>query len=474
MKKFLVLFLAIFMIVSLISCKKIVQDSNSNTEEGSNEHTTSESSNSTSSETPENSGDIPVNGLKFKLNEDKKSYCVTGYYTFAQNPSTDQHKVIIPETHSNLPVISIDNEAFAYTPLEEIVIPSSIVHIGERAFRECRQLKSVVIPSSITSWGMEAFWGAGLETVTLSQGLTTISEGAFSNCKNLKSITIPDSVEIIGDSAFANCFLPTELIIPDSVKKIGDNAFASCSNLKSITVSNNLTELGSNAFGEVLIFGKPAAAPYYNEYDNGYYLGNENNPYLIFAKVKDTSRDSCQINPNTKFIHSEAFRSSAISSIVIPNGVISLGSAAFFLCENLENVSIPNSITHLGSYAFDSVEWQLNCYEDENGYYIGNEENNYIVFLRGKNKADGSSYTVHPDAKFIYTKAFEYYGDPQTITLYNQIIFIDSAAFYSCDNLNNIVYNGTKVEWEKIRKNNSWKEDASNFTITCSDGVISN
>jgi len=53
-------------------------------------------------------------------------------------------------------------------------------------------------------------------------------------CKNLKSVIIPDSVTTIGERAFSSCTNLQSVTIPDSVTTIGDYAFYECTNLQSV------------------------------------------------------------------------------------------------------------------------------------------------------------------------------------------------------------------------------------------------
>ena len=59
-----------------------------------------------------------------------------------------------------------------------------------------------------------------------------IGDGAFSNCGNLKTVIIPNSIETIGDFAFSNCDSIIELTIGENVKSIGNYAFAYLDNIQ--------------------------------------------------------------------------------------------------------------------------------------------------------------------------------------------------------------------------------------------------
>ena len=59
-------------------------------------------------------------------------------------------------------------------------------------------------------------------------GLTSIGENAFRNCINMTSVTIPSSVTSIGDRAFSECKKLSSMEIPDQVTTIGLYAFSGC------------------------------------------------------------------------------------------------------------------------------------------------------------------------------------------------------------------------------------------------------
>ena len=72
------------------------------------------------------------------------------------------------------------------------------------AFAGCTALKSVTIPSTVTSIGNSAFRGSGIESLDIPSTVTSVGSSAFSGCTRLSNLTIPSSVESINITAIAN------------------------------------------------------------------------------------------------------------------------------------------------------------------------------------------------------------------------------------------------------------------------------
>ena len=159
---------------------------------------------------------------------------------------------------------------------KSVTIPESVTDIGDSAFAECNAVETATVHATAISFIPKP----NLKTVVITGG-TSIGYSAFSNCTSLTSITIPEGVTDIGDMAFFNCTSLKSIKIPESVTSIGHSSFRSCSSLTNINIPEGVTSIGNSAFSFCNSLN-------YNEYDNAYYLGNENNPYLALIKAKDT------------------------------------------------------------------------------------------------------------------------------------------------------------------------------------------
>ncbi|MBO5584221.1 MAG: leucine-rich repeat domain-containing protein [Prevotella sp.] len=140
----------------------------------------------------------------------------------------------------------------------DVAIPKSVAYCGTtysvtaidgRAFSDCSNLTSVVIPNCVTEIGSSAFDGcSGLTSVEIPNSVTSISNSAFAYCSSLTSISISNCVWIIGDCTFYGCSGLTTVEIPISVTEIGGSVFYGCSSLTSITIPNSVTSIGWGAF----------------------------------------------------------------------------------------------------------------------------------------------------------------------------------------------------------------------------------
>ena len=318
----------------------------------------------------------------------------------------------IPSTFNGLPVKVIGNGAFSDCSLiTEITIPSSVTTVEQNAFNSCTALKKVTFYGSTCDIGNSAFIHcSSLETIKLPSALEVIPSKAFEDCTALASISIPSTVSLIGSEAFKMCSSLTYVGIPASVKVIKENAFIGCLNVEKFYVAPANTVYSSS---NDCLYG-PYESPYDSDISNpvtdktfiqypnaktatsltvdsgtlriaDYAFGD--NAYLTeivlpsglkvideFAFYNCSKLSDISIPSTVTTISSQAFGktaalksitipgsvsslenvfySSGIQSVVLQNGVKTIGIRCFENCKNLKNVTIPESVTKIGIGAF--------------------------------------------------------------------------------------------------------------------------
>ena len=126
--------------------------------------------------------------------------------------------------------------------------------IGDYAFSTL-DIKSVVIPSSVKSIGMDAFSGCvSLSDLFLSEGLISIEDNAFCGCHSLTYLLLPEGLETIGFESFTLCSKLKSVSIPSSVTNIDVYAFLYCSSLTDVyCYAENVPQTGEEVFSNTPI-----------------------------------------------------------------------------------------------------------------------------------------------------------------------------------------------------------------------------
>ena len=240
-----------------------------------------------------------LNGSDFTFT---KGYSNYGYIAYYANVVVNKYDGRIGDF-----IFTKDNDTYylwgCFGNETELVLPEdykdSNYAIGTSAFEGRSELKSVVVPNSVTSIGYAAFYQcSGLTSIKIPDSVTSIGEYAFGKSSGLTSVEFGNSVTSIGYAAFYQCSGLTSIKIPDSVTSIDDGAFYECSGLSTVKISNSVTSI----------------------------------PYASFA--------GC----------------TSLTSVTIPNNVTSVGESAFYGCENLEYLYISSEIESIGDNAFYDCE----------------------------------------------------------------------------------------------------------------------
>lgn len=360
----------------------------------------------------------------------------------------------------------------------------------------------------------------GVETITLSASIASIGSEVFVGCANLTNINVDESSEYFKTEngnlyskdgttfvQYAIGKTDTAFEIPSTVTDIHDCAFYG-SKLKNVSIPSTVKFIGRYAFTECINLD-------YNEYDNLKYLGNTQNPYLYLAECP-TSVTTATVNPNCKFIGSQAFEECKITSIEIPNGVVAIGINAFAYCTALTSITIPKSVTYIeeGAFAYSSQyaptvlekvyyngtleDWcnikfvysyanPLHCkaslwlYNETTSTY---EKVTSLTIPKSITKINEYAFsgcssittvTFEEGSKLISIgqNAFTSCASLNSVTLPNTLKEIGFGIFQNCTSLTNITFNGSKAEWETIKKDYNWDYKSSLTTVTCTDGTVS-
>lgn len=384
--------------------------------------------------------------------------------------------VIIPEKINGKNVTTIAESAFSNkSSLKEIVLPSTLTTIGANAFNNCRFTK-IEIPSSVRKIGTSAFNGCNSLTgvyisdvdswcqieftdgyanplnfsknlylnnelvtdLVIPNSVTVIGFAQFYNCDSIKSIEIPDSVQIIDHYAFRYCDGLEEVIIPNSVLGIGQYVFSQCSKLTSVKIGDGLVLISAHAFYDSpivsLILGKNIAI------------------------IETSAFEDCSLKGTIEFpstlatIGEDAFNSNrSLTKVVIPLSVTSIGSAAFWSCSQLkiycEAISKPSSWDSSWNLSDCPVYWGYNNVTSNSEYdYV--VKNSTAVLSNYKGTATNVNIPSTIDGYSVSDFGLIFSGNKSitSITIPNSVTSINSKAFYNCSKLANVTI-GTSVKF---------------------------
>lgn len=334
----------------------------------------------------------------------------------------------IPGEVRGLRVVKIADYALRESGLTSITIPGSVSLIGQFALNNNKNLSKVTLMSGIKTIGTYAFGNCGFSSITIPESVESVGYGAFYNCKNLSVVNLMPGLKSIGSFAFGKCAV-IGITIPKSVESISHNAFNS-ETIESIIVDNNN-----------------------KTYDS------RNNCNAVIRTNDNTLITGCK-------------------TTIIPLGVTSIGTFAFYSCPGLKSIVIPKSVKSIDTSAFDS------CYELSNiifseglqtlgyGAFWGCKELKRIDLPNSLKSIGANAFTacvglsnviIPNKVESIGEQAF--YGCPiSTITIPSSVTSIGQRAFASCNSLSAIIVNDSNKIYDS--------RDGCNAIIKTSDNTL--
>ena len=365
--------------------------------------------------------------------DDANRATITGY-------SGNATALYIPGEIDGHEVVAIGDRAFENrTDLRTVMIPDSVEKIEFEAFYNCINLKIVDLSSNLTTIGYDVFgncksiskieipkslkkfdgtWGRGtnlsygafggcsnLKTVNFEAGSTIVCAALFMGCDGIEEIELPDTITEIGDSAFKSCKNLNKVIIPESVTKIDGDAFAECSGLVDIKMHEGINTIGSRAFYKC--------------------------DRLLDIVIPDS----------VEKIEFEAFRGcDKLENIKLSENLTIVGYGVFGDCKSISKIEIPKSLkkfdgtwgrgTNLSYGAFGGCS---------NLKTVNFEAGSTIVCAALFMGCDGIEEIELPDTiTEIGDSAFKNCKNLDRITMNNGIEILESSAFEDCFSLTTI------------------------------------
>lgn len=292
----------------------------------------------------------------YGLQDDLKS-CIFSIGRYAFSGCKNLKKISIPVS-----VEIIGFAAFSGSGIESIHLPANLKTISTAAFSGCTNLKSVEFPEALTKIESRAFEKSGLVRMELPDTVTTMGSDVFSECPNLEFVKLPRNLEVIEMSMFKKCAKLQSVVFPENVKVIGRLAFMWCDELQNFTLPESVETIGLQAFidceslTEVTI---PANVTII-EQNSFSGCGKLRAIYVAEGNPAYQSVDGVLMTKDGTMVHT--CPGAKEGTFVIPNGVTTIASLAFFDCQNLKRLVIPATLTTINERGFDFCDNLLSFY----------------------------------------------------------------------------------------------------------------
>ena len=148
----------------------------------------------------------------------------------------------------------------------------------------------------------------------------------------------------------------------------------------------------------------------------------------------------------------------SIKTVVIENGVTSIGDYAFYWCTSLESITIPGSVTSIGNNVFEMCT-SLESITVESGNTKYHSAGNCLIETASKMLIYGCKNSIIPtdgSVTSIGNEAFSWCTSLKSITIPGSVTSIGNEAFRNCTRLEKLVYCGTEEEWNAVTKGDDW------------------
>ncbi|MGI8345193.1 leucine-rich repeat protein [Blautia fusiformis] len=273
-------------------------------------------------------------------------------------------------------------------------------------------INDVSIGKTSAPWNV---YKENIKVISVEEGIKRIGNSAFLGCNVIKA-KVADSVEDIGNNVFERCFGLQEIQLPSKMISIGMHTFYRCRSLNKIKIPEGITTISGALFGDCRALTSieiPEGVTSINElaFVECWNLTNVKLPESLL-EIKNSVFSDCY----------------KLKDINIPKSVLSIGESAFNYCESLEQIELPERITNIENLTFSDCKNLTNIKIPNNVIQLG----------------IGAFNNCRNLAKIEIPESMKY------IVLH---------AFAGCDNIKYCIFDGTKFQWDKVKKNDSGLEN---------------
>lgn len=354
--------------------------------------------------------------------------------------------------------------------ITSVIIPEGVTTIGSNAFNQCNKLESVKLPKTLKNIEYYAFFNcSSIKSLELPEGTANIGTGAFKGCSSLTTMTIPGSINVLGQEAFHSCTYLKSVIVSDGVTEIGSQAFNGCRSMTKITIPESVTKIGDNAFNRTGLISVQLPSELTSIEDRTFYQCYDLKSVKVGDKITSIGEEAFALCDDLKkfetpstvtTIKRRAFADCTnMASVIIPEGITEISFGTFQNCSSLAEVTFPSTLTTIKDEAFtncssitsihiptatlnigNSVFMGCTKIASFTGNYATNDhscliiERSVIAFA----PAGISEYTISEDADAISKNAFYGCTELTSVTLHSKITEIGDTAFADCSNLQTI------------------------------------
>ena len=329
--------------------------------------------------------------------DDANRATITGY-------SGNATALYIPGEIDGHEVVAIGDRAFENrTDLRTVMIPDSVTRINGNAFYGCSNLANVTLSKNLESMGSSAFGNCdGLTQIEIPKSLESCdisygSYGPFRDCDKLKKVKFEEGTTVIATMLFHHCTGIEEIEIPDTVTIIKDSAFEECTNLRSVQIPDTVTKIEPEAFQNCVGLTNIRIPDSVTRIDGGAFYGCSN-----------------------------------LVNVTLSKNLESMGNSAFGNCDKLTEIEIPKSLTSCDIF-YGSYGPFRDCDKLKKVKF---EEGTTVIATMLFHHCTGIEEIEIPDTvTIIKDSAFEECTNLKSIQIPNTVTKIEPEAFYNCTSL---------------------------------------